>query len=117
MDHIVRAFPLLPGKRSEFQAFAKELRDRGTEASRFYSDHGVVRETWHLQETPAGDLVIVCTDIGNATDGGARYAAATAPFEAWFKSRVLELTGIDPNTKPLGPDCVAAFEWPPASSD
>jgi hypothetical protein len=62
MDHIVRAFPLLPGKRSDFEAFAKELRDRSAEASKFYSDHGVVHETWHLQETAVFEWPLASAD-------------------------------------------------------
>lgn len=114
MDHVIRAFPLLAGKRRDFDRFTQELRERGAEAATFFATHGIVRETWHLQENPTGDLVICCTDIDNAAEGGARYAAATAPFEAWFKQRVFELSGIDPNLKPLGPDCLTVFEWPSA---
>jgi hypothetical protein len=111
MDRVVRAFPLLPGKRNDFHAFAEEMRRRAPEAESFYRRFGILRESWHLQETPAGDLVICCTDIGDASIAAPAYAASREGFDSWFKSKVRELSGIDPNVKPLGPACVTAFEW------
>jgi hypothetical protein len=71
-----------------------------------------VRESWHLQETTAGDLVVCCTDIGDAKTAAPAYAAAEGQFEAWFKGQVLELCGIDANRQPLGPDTRMVFDWP-----
>ena len=63
MDRLVRAFPLLPGKRQAFDAFTEEIRRRKGEVAQFYDGYGVARESWHLQHTSAGDLIICCTDI------------------------------------------------------
>jgi hypothetical protein len=35
----------------------------------------------------------------------------TAPFHDWFKTKGLELTGIDPNKQPLGPESSCIYEW------
>jgi hypothetical protein len=104
MDRLVRAFPLLPGKREAFQAFTEEVRRRSVETNAFYSAYGIVRESWHLQQTPTGDLIICCTDIGDLKTAAPAYAAAHGSFDAWFKQQVQELCGVDPNTQPLGPD-------------
>src|SRR5262249_53923407 len=111
MDRVVRAFPLLPGKREAFANFIAELKARQPETDAFYKGYGVVRESAHLQSTPHGDLVIVCTDLGNMTEAAASYAAATATFQTWFKSRILEFSGIDPNKQPLGPECSCVLDW------
>lgn len=112
MARLLRAFPLLPGKREAFDKFIAELKARPAETDAFYRGHGVVRETAHLQSTPHGDLVIVCTDLGdNVQQAASSYAVATAPFQAWFKAKVLECTGIDPNTQPLGPECSCVLDW------
>jgi hypothetical protein len=112
MDRLVRAFPLLPGKREAFQAFTEEVRRRSVETNAFYSAYGIVRESWHLQQTPNGDLIICCTDIGDLKTAAPAYAAAHGSFDAWFKQQVQELCGVDPNTQPLGPECTTLFDWP-----
>jgi hypothetical protein len=115
MDRLVRAFPLLPGKREAFHAFTEEVRRRRAETDQFYGSYGIVRETWHLQATPAGDLIICCTDVGDLQTAAPAYAAASGPFDTWFKGQVLELCGIDANRQPMGPPCEAVFAWPPSA--
>ena len=112
MDRVVRAFPLLPGKREAFHVFTDEMRRRSAEVAQFYDGYGIVRESWHLQQTPAGDLIICCTDIKDLKPAAAAYAAAHGPFETWFKRQVLDLCGIDANVQPLGPECRTVFVWP-----
>jgi len=112
MDRLVRAFPLLEGKRDAFHAFTDEMHRRSAEVAQFYEAYGIVRESWHLQQAPAGDLIICCTEIQDAEPAGASYAAARGPFEAWFKQQVLSLCGIDANVQPLGPECRTVFVWP-----
>jgi hypothetical protein len=71
----------------------------------------VQRETWHLQDTAAGPLLIVTSEVSDPSAAGASYAAAREEFHAWFKSRVLELSGVDPDRTPLGPPCECVFDW------
>jgi hypothetical protein len=111
MARVLRAFPLLPGKREAFMSFLGELTARKAETDEFYRAYGVARESAYLQSTPHGDLVIVCTDLTDAQSAARSYAAETAPFHTWFKSKVLEMSGIDPNKHPLGPDCSCVFDW------
>jgi len=111
MHRLVRAFPLLPGKREAFDAFVAEVRYRRTEVSTFYKTYGIVRESWHLQSTPAGDMVICCTDLQDLAAAAHDYAESHAPFETWFKGRVLELCGVDPNRQPEGPSAKPLFDW------
>jgi hypothetical protein len=111
MPLVVRAFPLR-GSSSQLEAFAAALRgERAVEAAQFYRHYGITHESWHLQDTPQGPWVIAVSQIENPADAGARYAEATASFHAWFKNQVLSLTGIDPNTTPLGPPTHEVFSW------
>jgi len=112
MARIVRAFPLLPNKREALATFIAELTSRKAETQQFYRAYGVTRESAHLQSTPHGDLVIVCTDLAEDAQAVAKaYAAETEGFHVWFKAKVFELSGIDPNQQPLGPDCNPIFDW------
>jgi hypothetical protein len=111
MARVVRAFPLLPGKRADLQSFAAALSARQPETDHFYRSYGVTRESAHLQATPTGDLLIVCTDVADPEPAAKAYAAETAAFDVWFKGQVLALSGIDPNQQPLGPECSCVFDW------
>jgi hypothetical protein len=47
------------------------------ETEQFYRAYGVVRESAHLQSTPHGDLLIVCTDLEDAESAATVYAGET----------------------------------------
>ena len=112
MDRLARAFPVIPGKIAAMRSFAREVRSRSADADAFYTRYGITRETWHLQERPGGVLVICCTDIKNVDPAAAAYAAATTPFESWFKRQVLEVCGIDADKEPKGPPSELILDWP-----
>jgi hypothetical protein len=112
MPLVVRAFPVLPGKEEDIRNFAAEMTGpRRREAEQFYKSFGVVRESWHYQETPHGPLVISVTEVDAELDVKAReYAESSRPFDRWFKDQVRNLTGIDPNVQPLGPSSEVIFD-------
>jgi hypothetical protein len=111
MPTVVRAFPLR-GSLSEFEAFAKELQvTRQAEAAAFYRQYGVEHESWHLQQTDHGPWVIVVTLVQDPGSAAPKYAKSTDQFSAWFKKRVLDLSGVDPNVAPLGPPTKQVFNW------
>ncbi|HKV11582.1 MAG TPA: hypothetical protein VJ725_25785 [Thermoanaerobaculia bacterium] len=112
MAFIVRAFPVLPGKEEDMREFAAEMAGpRRRDAERFYKSFGVLRESWHYQETPHGPMVVAVTEVD--ADPGVRaqeYAESTQPFDSWFKEQVCNLTGIDPTVQPLGPPSEVIFD-------
>lgn len=111
MTLVVRAFPLR-GSMSALAAFSAQLSGpRASEASQFYRQYGVEHESWHLQETPNGPWIIAVTTVANPDEAAPRYAGATEAFHIWFKDQVLALTGIDPNSTPLGPPTEQIFSW------
>ncbi len=113
MALVVRAFPVLPEKEKELQAFAAELTEqRQQEASEFFRLFRVQHESWHLQHTPHGSWVIAVTDLLEEPEVVAQeYAESERPFDRWFKGQVLSLSGIDPDLEPLGPPTEKIFEW------
>ena len=115
MERVVRAFPILKGKEDCARDIARELAGpRAVEAAAFYAQFGVTHECWHLQETPAGMWIIVVTEVSDmpVAVAAADYASSERPFDRWFKSQVLELTGIDPAEAPLGPPTECILNWP-----
>jgi len=112
MSLIVRAFPILPGKEDDIRKLAAEMSGpRRQEAGEFYESFGVSRESWHYQETPNGPMVIGVTEIDEDPNAKAReYAESNRPFDRWFKDQVRNLTGIDPDSQPLGPPSEVIFD-------
>jgi len=111
MPLIVRAFPLLAGKEEELMQFARDLSGRSAEAAEFYATYGVTRESWHLQKTATGSLVIGVTELTEVEPAASEYAASERPFDRWFKSQVHRLSGVDPDREPLGPPTEQIFDF------
>jgi len=112
MQLVVRAFPLT-GDVECLTAFAADLKGpRSAEAQAFYEQLGVRHESWHVQKTPLGPWVICCTLVEDVARAAPAYAHAEDTFNRWFKTRVKQLTGIDPDENPLGPPTLEVFRWP-----
>jgi hypothetical protein len=112
MPLIVRAFPVLPGKEQDVKEFSRQMATaQAAEAAEFYRGLGVARESWHLQQTAAGPLVIVVTELGEVEATARQYAASQRPFDRWFKDQVHSLTGVSPDDDPLGPPTAQIFDW------
>ena len=106
---IVRAFPVR--SRDAVAEFAEEMRERAAEARRFYESYGIARETWFFQRWNYGDIVIGVTHAEEPSMSRAQqYAASREAFTSWFKQRVHDVTGIDPNIEPLGPPTDQVFD-------
>jgi hypothetical protein len=111
MPLTVRAFPL-HGPLSGLEAFAAQLKsERRAAAMQFFREYGVSHESWHLQQTPNGPWIIAVTQLQDPGEAAPRYAKSNAEFDAWFKNQVRSLTGVDPNTTPLGPPTTEIFSW------
>jgi hypothetical protein len=116
MPRVVRAFPLR-SSRSALESFAAQLKgQRASDATQFYRHYGVTSESWHLQDTPSGPWVIAVTELDDPVEAAPRYAEASEEFHVWFKAQVLALTGVDPNTTPLGPPTTELFAWADSAS-
>ena len=110
MTLLVRAFPVICD-RSEVEKLTAEMNERSADVRRFYESFGVTRESWFLQETEHGPMVIGVTEVNDLETAAQDYAQTTEHFAAWFKNRVKEISGIDPNEQPLGPPTEQIFEF------
>lgn len=112
MALVVRAFPVREGMEDGVRDIARTMSgERAAQAAEFFAALGVRHESWHLQETPAGPWVIAVSEIDAPEERARQYSASQEAFASWFKERVLELTGIDPQTQPLGPPTEPIFHW------
>ena len=106
----VRMYPLTRGA-DALREFALELTSREHETRRFY-DSFEANETWFVQEIGGTPHAIAVASLKGDVGGNAqRFADSQEPFDAWFKSRVVHVTGVDPNATPLGPPTTQVFEF------
>jgi len=111
MPLIVRAFPICQSI-EDVEAFAAALtNERKAEATTFYRQFGVSHESWHLQQTPNGPWLLSVTVLDNPVEAAPRYAKSTQEFDSWFKEQVRHLSGVNPDTEPLGPPTKQVFAW------
>ena len=96
--------------REAVMEFAGELQSRQTETSAFYEHFEVPREVWFLQDTDRGPVVIGVTAM-TSPKRALDYADTKESFASWFKQRVIDVTGVDPNVTPLGPPSEQVFEF------
>jgi hypothetical protein len=104
-------FPIQAGREEDARAFAAEAvgaRLAGFEAHHARSD--TTRETWALQETPMGSFMLVWFE-GDVEKAFADLATNDAEFVTWFRSRVLDLTGVDLAAPADGPPPAVLVDW------
>ena len=96
-------FPIQAGKEAEARAFAAEtFGARRAEFEAHLARAGVSRETWALQETPMGSLMVVWFE-GDVEKAFTELATNDDEYHTWFRGRVLDLTGVDMAAPPEGP--------------
>ncbi len=111
MPYVVRAYPVIRPI-DELHDFLGALSGaRKAETDNFYRHYNVSHESVYLQQTAHGPILIVVTLIEDRHGASSRFQAASEEFQAWFKSRLLHLTGVDPNVTPLGPPTTEMFSW------
>jgi hypothetical protein len=91
------AFPVLAGKDGEPRKFAEETLGRRDEFDASQQRCGITKESWVLQETPEGSMVIVHFESDDVEGAFASLAQSDDSFDVWFKGRVKEITGVDLN--------------------
>jgi hypothetical protein len=97
MQCIAFAVPILPGKtetsRDETRSAVEGERKAAHESSR--ERHGISREAVWLQQTPAGDMVVVYLEANDLEAAFAGMGSSQEPFDQWFRDHVREVHGID----------------------
>jgi len=57
--------------------------------------HGITREATWIQQTPAGDVVIVLLESDDLAASLSGIATSTEPFDNWFRAHVKAGHGVD----------------------
>lgn len=108
MALVVRAYPVR--SREAVGRFIGELQSRAEETRNFYRCFNIKREMWFFQQTEHGPIIINVTELNDVAKNAEAYKESDEPFAAWFKQRVVEVSGVDPNATPLGPPSQMVFD-------
>jgi hypothetical protein len=102
MAMITLCFPIVPGKKQKWQEMAAQF-SSGPFKSKMDASRAAagVHERTYLQESPAGDLVIVTLEGANPVEAFGRMMAdpAMADFAKW----AADVHGMGPNSPPPAP--------------
>jgi predicted ester cyclase len=118
MPTVTFAAPVLPGRLEAWRRFTQEL--QGTQRVGHAESRrrlGMSREVSYLQQTPQGDLVIISFDARDPETALRGMATSTAPFDRWFREKVLDLHGLDLAQAPAAPPSERVFDWRDAADD
>jgi hypothetical protein len=104
MDQVCFALPVIDGRTGDARAFFFELeQQRKAEFDASERRIGITKESWYLQQTPRGDLVIGYMESPDFAAALGAFAQSADAFDVWFKQRMLTITGVDLNNPPAGP--------------
>ncbi|MGP8124451.1 MAG: DUF6176 family protein [Nitrososphaerales archaeon] len=103
MVQFAAAFPVLPGKEDAVRQFSKDMQAKKKDFERSEKRMGVKRESWFLQSSPQGSLIIAHFEAKDLNKVMVGLAKSTDPFDVWMKNQVQQLTGLDMSAPPTGP--------------
>jgi hypothetical protein len=104
-------FPIQPGKEDDARAFAAEtFGARRADFEAHLGRVGVSRETWSLQETPMGSLIVVWFE-GDVEKAFTDLATDDSEYMTWFRAQVLDITGVDLAAPPEGPPPAVLIDY------
>jgi hypothetical protein len=112
MEILVRAFPIPESRVADVQAFADELlkrRKRDTDA--LFRRRGVVSESWELQRSPAGTVLVLITWCDDAASWRGAVSASREPFQVWFADALARLCDAGAAAAMRGGAAETVFEW------
>ena len=104
--------PVLPGKEDDVRKFAEEA--LGSHRHHYEAAQKAMstpRETWTIQETPAGRFMLVWFEADDIEACFEHMATATGEDVDWFRGRIKDVTGIDMTEPADGPLPEVILEW------
>jgi len=104
MDQICLVVPILPGRTADARDFMRELEtDRQADYQRSEQRIGIIKESWYLAHTPAGDQLVAYMESPDFPKALSMFSHSQDQFDQWFKQRLADATGLDLNTPPAAP--------------
>lgn len=112
MSKLLLLLPILPDKVEAWRRLCQELagtRREQYEASRLRS--GIARERVSLWRLSHVDVAVFSIKAADPEQALSDLICSTAPFDLWFKRRVLAIHGLDLNKPISRPHQELVFDW------
>ncbi|MEM7079721.1 MAG: hypothetical protein AAF513_13955 [Pseudomonadota bacterium] len=112
MKTIARAFPVK--SKEDIKQFANEIDRDWSEAQKalFFEQFGINgSEHWFYQQIEGKDYVVSTVCVEDPERGFAFLQSSDDPFAAWFRQRVLEITGVSLAERARGPEVEALYAF------
>lgn len=111
---VVLVQPIIPGQEEALAEFNRLFaEDRHEEYVESKQKYGILRDAAYEQQIAPGKRVEIVYQELVAGDGFARMIMSDAPFDVWYRERVLQQHGTDLLAL-TGLPSLLVFEWPPA---
>ncbi len=98
MKTFAAMFPILPGKTERVREIGAGL--GGEHSDSFDASQkalGVPVESWHIQQTPNGDFLLVYLEAEDPLKMFQSFASKTGAADVYLKDGIKECTGVDLN--------------------
>jgi hypothetical protein len=116
VDHTCLVVPVLPGKEEELRSFYREVEERRDEYDRSERQLGISKEIAWSATTDSGTSAVVYIESEDFDRAFSQFVQSQEDFDIWFKSRVLDISGLDLNNPPEMelPELLSVYESTPA---
>lgn len=111
MAVMAMAVPVPDGKVPALEAHILEARGRDDFDSTLRG-FGIEHESWHVQETPGGTLLILVFQCDDPPAMMQAFGASDAPLPTLQRAFLKEALGMDLTEPPPGPPPRIIFNWP-----
>ena len=105
------AIPVPPGKIKDLEQHLAEAQ-KHEDLDEAFRSQGISRESWHLQQTPQGDLLIMVFECEDPLSMLKEYSESERPILVWQRKCLKDILGIDLSEPPPGPPSTLLFDWP-----
>ncbi|MTI87210.1 MAG: hypothetical protein FH748_04495 [Balneolaceae bacterium] len=110
MKKFAYTFPIPKNNIDEWLQFAEEVKtSKRKEFSAMHARIGVTKESWHLQDTEDGYLVVVYTEADDE-QFLERFKNDNSEFSDWFREKVSDLQNVDLNESTVMSEMVLDWE-------
>jgi hypothetical protein len=111
MSVLAMALPVPPGKAQALEDHIAEAQEH-EDFEKTLKGFGLVHESWHIQETPAGELLILVFQCDDPPAMLQAFAHSEDPLPVMQKQFIKEALGVDLSQPPPGPPPRTIFSWP-----
>lgn len=116
MDQTCLVVPILSGKEEELRRFYREVEQRHDEYDRSERQLGISKEIAWRATTDSGTFAVIYIQSDDFDSAFSQFVQSQEEFDMWFKSQVLDISGLDLNNPPEMelPELLSVYEATPA---